>query len=48
MKVHSRIYDYEPKVKVFAGYENKLIQEGTWIDEDGMRGEMIKVKSFHY
>ena len=48
VKVHSRICDYEPKIKVFAGYENKKIQEGVWKDEDGMRGEMIKVKSFFY
>ena len=48
MKVHSRICEYEPKEKLFVGYENKQIQEGAWKDEDGMRGRMLKVKSFRY
>ena len=48
IKVNSRICDYEPKAKLFVGYENKLIQEGGWKDEDGMRGKMVKVKSFRY
>ena len=48
IKVNSRICDYEPKAKLFFGYENKLIQEGAWKDEDGKRGQMIKVKSFRY
>ena len=48
IKVNSRICDYEPKAKLFVGYENKLIQEGGWKDEDGMRGKMVTVKSFRY
>ena len=48
MKVYSRICEYEPKEKLFVGYENKQIQEGAWKDEDGMRGRMVEVKSFHY
>jgi hypothetical protein len=46
--VNSRICDYEPKEKLFVGYENKLIQEGVWKDEEGMRGKMVKVKFFRY
>ena len=48
IKVNSRICDYEPKEKLFVGYENKLIQEGVWKDEEGMRGKMVKVKFFRY
>ena len=48
MKVYSRICEYEPKEKLFVGYENKQIQEGDWKDEDGMRGGMVEVKSFRY
>ena len=48
MKVYSRICEYEPKEKLFVGYENKQIQEGAWKDEDGMRGRMVEVKSFRY
>jgi hypothetical protein len=46
--VNSRICNYEPKEKLFVGYENKLIQEGGWKDEEGMRGKMVKVKFFRY
>ena len=48
IKVNSRICDYEPDLKMFVGYENRLIQEGTWKDEDGMRGKIVKVIFFRY
>ena len=48
IKVHSRLCEYEPRNQAFIGYENKLIQEGTWKNEDGMRGHMVGVKSFRY
>ena len=48
MKIYSRMCEYEPKDKLFVGYENKKIQEGVWKDEDGMRGRMVKVKYFRY
>jgi len=48
MKIYSRMCKYEPKEQLFVGYENKQIQEGAWKDEDGMRGRMLKVKSFRY
>ena len=48
MKIYSRMCEYEPKEKLFVGYENKKIQEGVWKDEDGMRGRMVKVKYFRY
>ena len=40
--------EYEPKEKLFVGYENNKIQERVWKDEDGMRGRMVKVKYFRY
>ena len=48
MKIYSRMCEYEPKEKLFVGYENNKIQEGVWKDEDGMRGRMVKVKYFRY
>ena len=48
MKIYSRMCEYEPKEKLFVGYENKKIQDGVWKDEDGMRGRMVKVKYFRY
>ncbi len=48
IKVNSRICEYEHKTKLFLGYENKQIQEGAWKDENGKRGQMVKVKSFRY
>lgn len=48
IKIYSRMCEYEPKEKLFVGYENKKIQEGVWKDEDGMRGRMVKVKYFRY
>ena len=48
IKVNSRICDYEPNLKLLVGCENKLIQHGTWKDEDGMRGMMVKVRFFGY
>ena len=47
-KIYSRMCEYEPKEKLFVGYENNKIQEGVWKDEDGMRGRMVKVKYFRY
>ena len=48
IKVSSRLYKYVPKQRLFEGYENKLIQDGSWKDEEGMRGKMQKAKQFHY
>ena len=48
IKVHSRLCKYVPKQRLFEGYENKLIQDGSWKDEEGMRGKMQKAKQFHY
>ena len=48
MKIYSRMCEYEPKEKLFVGYENNKIQERVWKDEDGMRGRMVKVKYFRY
>lgn len=48
MKIYSRMCEYDPKEKLFVGYENKKIQDGVWKDEDGMRGRMVKVKYFRY
>ena len=48
IKVHSRLCEYKPHDQAFIGYENKLIQEGTWKNKDGMRGHMVEVKSFRY
>lgn len=48
MKIYSRMCEYEPKEKLFVGYENKKIQDGVWKDEDGLRGRMVKVKYFRY
>ena len=48
IKVSSRLCKYVPKQRLFEGYENKLIQDGSWKDEEGMRGKMQKAKQFHY
>ncbi len=48
IKVHSRLCKYVPKQRLFEGYENKLIQDGSWKDEEGMRGKMQKAKQFYY
>lgn len=48
IKMYSRMCEYEPKEKLFVGYENKKIQDGVWKDEDGMRGRLVKVEYFRY
>lgn len=48
INVHSRLCKYVPKQRLFEGYENKLIQDGSWKNEEGMRGKMQKAKQFHY
>ena len=46
--ITSRYCEDDSNTRQFAGYENYAIQDETWENKEGKKGEWKEIKNFHY